>query len=92
MRPVPGCPRVVFDVTGVAPGVDDLRCWVSRDGREEGFLDAVDAVEVSADGGHVDRSYCAVGPGPGVAVRIALTAGPGGALASEWQPWTDDER
>ncbi len=88
----PGCPRVVFDVSGAVPGVYDLQCWVSRDGREEKFLDAVDAVEVTADGGHVDRSYCAVGPGLGVAVRIVLTDGPGGALASGWQPWTGEER
>jgi hypothetical protein len=87
----PGCPRIVFDVVGTEPGVYDLQCWISRDGRESRFLDATDVVEVMPDGGHVDSTYCAVGPGDGIRVRIVLTGGPSGLVGSEWQAWTGDQ-
>ncbi len=87
----PGCPRIVFDVAGTRPGVYGLQCWISREGVESKFLDAVAVVEVTADGGHVDSTYCAVGPGVGTRVRIALTGGPSGTVWSAWQTWSGEQ-
>ncbi len=83
----PGCPRVVFDVVGTAPGTYDLQCWIDRGGRVSKFFDGRDVVEVLPDGGHVDSTYCAVAPDPATRVRIFLTDGPSRTVGSEWTVW-----